>query len=341
MKAREAGSTRPQACVAVAGAALLAACYERQSVLHPAGPLASRISVFWWLMLGVSAAVYLVVVAFLLVAALRRRPAEDAQNEARVQRRMTTAVAVGTVITVVILFAFLVGDFMTGRALAAPPPPLPLTIEVTGYQWWWKVTYPDSIPSRSVQTANEIHIPVGRPVVIRGSAPDVIHSFWVPNLHGKKDLIPGKKTTTWFQADTSGVYRGQCAEFCGHQHAKMALFVVAEPPAQFEAWLDLQRQSAPEPADSLARKGRDVFLAGPCAMCHNITGTNATGQVAPDLTHLASRLTIAAGTLRNTRGNLAEWILNPQRIKPGTKMPPTELAAGDLQALLAYLETLR
>jgi cytochrome c oxidase subunit 2 len=341
VKRRLSCATRPGSFLASAGAALLVACYERQSVIHPAGPQSNRIATHWWLMLGIAALVYLIAVAFLLLAAFRRRPADDSQNEATVQRSLTLAVAIGTVTTVVILFVFLVTDFTTGRALAAGPPAPPLTIEITGYQWWWKVLYPDSVPSRSVQTANEIHIPVGRPVVIRGSAPDVIHSFWVPNLHGKKDLIPGKKTTTWFQADTPGVYRGQCAEFCGHQHAKMAMFVVAEAPAQFAAWLDRQRQPAPEPADPLARKGREVFLAGPCAMCHNITGTSATGQVAPDLTHIASRLTIAAGTLPNTRRNLATWILDPQRIKPGTKMPPTELAPADLQALLTYLESLR
>jgi cytochrome c oxidase subunit 2 len=336
-------ATRPTprgACAAVAASALLAACYERQSVIHPVGPQAGRIDSLWWLMLGVSTAVYLVVLAFLFGAVFRRR-ADDATNEATAQRRMTVVVSIGAALTVAILFVFLIEDFAVGRTLAAAPAKRPLTIEVTGYQWWWKVTYPDSVPSRSVQTANEIHVPVGQPVLIRGDARDVIHSFWVPNLHGKKDFIPGKHATTWFQADTPGVYRGQCAEFCGHQHAKMALFVIAEPRERFDAWLDRQRQPAPEPGNSLTRKGREVFLAGSCAMCHNITGTTATGQVAPDLTHVAGRMTIAAGSLPNSRGNLAGWVIDPQRIKPGVKMPPNNLAAGDLQALLAYLETLR
>jgi cytochrome c oxidase subunit 2 len=236
---------------------------------------------------------------------------------------------------------FLVYDLTTGRALAAMPSQKPLVIEVTGYQWWWKIAYPDSVPSRGVQTANEIHVPVGRPVLIRTTSRDVIHSFWAPNLHGKKDLIPGKETATWFQADTPGVYRGQCAEFCGHQHALMSFFVVAEPPEMFQAWLEHQRQPAPEPTDPVTSKGKEVFLTGSCSMCHNITGTMATGQVAPDLTHLASRMTIAAATLPNTRGNLGGWILDPQRIKPGTKMPPNHLEAADLQALLSYLETLK
>lgn len=310
-------------------------------MIHPAGPQAERIATLWWQMLGVSTAVYLVVLAFLLLALFRRNRVEDREREARVPRTMTIAVSIATGLTVVLLLAFLVADLVTGRALAATPAMQPLVIDITAYQWWWKVSYPSTPPSRSVQTANEIHIPVGRPVLIRGSAPDVIHSFWVPALHGKKDLIPGKETTTWFQADTPGVYRGQCAEYCGLQHAKMALFVIAEPPDEFERWLDRQRTPAPEPIDARTRKGREVFLAGSCSMCHNITGTMATGQVGPDLTHLAGRMTIAAGTLPNTRGHLAEWILHPQRIKPGTKMPANALEPEDLQALLTYLETLR
>jgi cytochrome c oxidase subunit 2 len=328
-----------------AGAALLvctlAGCYERQSVMHPAGPQAGRIATLWWQMLAVSTVVYVLVLLFLVIGLWRRSRAPDAEHEARAKRGSTIAVSVATALTVLTLLGFLVADLVTGRALAAAPAARPLVIDVTGYQWWWKVSYPDTQPSRSVQTANEIHVPVGRPVLIRGSAPDVIHSFWVPNLHGKKDLIPGHKTTTWFQADTPGVYRGQCAEYCGLQHAKMALFVIAEPPREFEAWLDRQRQPAPDPSNPTTRKGRKVFLAGSCSMCHNITGTMATGQVAPDLTHVASRLTIAAGTLPNTRGHLAGWILDPQAIKPGTKMPSNSLEPADLQALLAYLETLK
>jgi cytochrome c oxidase subunit 2 len=184
-------------------------------------------------------------------------------------------------------------------------------------------------------------VPVGRPVVVELRSADVIHGFWIPNLGVKRDLIPGETTSIWFQADAPGVYRGQCAEFCGHQHAKMALLVVAEPADSFAGWLARQRDSASTPADSLARRGQEVFLASSCVMCHAIQGTPAGSRVGPNLTHLAGRGTLAAGTLPNTRGNLAGWILDPQRIKPGVRMPPNEIAPDDLHALLAYLEGLK
>jgi cytochrome c oxidase subunit 2 len=177
--------------------------------------------------------------------------------------------------------------------------------------------------------------------LFRLSSQDVIHSFWAPNLHGKRDLIPGHETTLWVQADRPGVFRGQCAEFCGHQHAHMAFVVVAETPEQFVAWLDRQRQSVRPPTDELRQRGQAVFVTGACALCHNIQGTDASGQVAPDLTHVASRQTLAAGTVPNTRGYLAGWVLDPQTVKPGAKMPPTQLTSEELHALLAYLEGLQ
>jgi cytochrome c oxidase subunit 2 len=169
----------------------------------------------------------------------------------------------------------------------------------------------------------------------------VIHSFWPPNLSGKRDQIPGNENSLWFQADSAGVYRGQCAEFCGHQHAKMAFVMVAEPPSDFAAWLTRQRDTASTPTDSLAKRGQEIFLASSCVMCHAISGTPAGSRIGPDLTHLASRRTIAAGTLLNNRGNLMGWISNPQVIKPGAKMPPSPLAGQDLLAVAAYLETLK
>ena len=170
---------------------------------------------------------------------------------------------------------------------------------------------------------------------------DVIHSFWPPNLSAKRDLIPGYENSLWFRADTPGVYRGQCAEFCGHQHAKMALLVVAEPRDSFAHWLVQQRDTAPTPDRLRGARGQEVFLASSCVMCHAIARHAGGSRVGPDLTHLASRQTIAAGTLPNTRGNLAGWIVDPQRIKPGVKMPPNQLSPSDLHALLAYLETPR
>jgi cytochrome c oxidase subunit 2 len=184
-------------------------------------------------------------------------------------------------------------------------------------------------------------VPVGRPVVIDLRSTDVIHSLWVPQLAGKRDLIPGQETSLWFRVDTAGVYRGQCAEFCGYQHAKMAFEVIADPPAHFAQWLVQQRDTAATPTDSITRRGLQVFVSSACVMCHTIGGTTAGSRVGPDLTHLASRRSIAAGTLPNTAGNLMAWIAAPQAVKPGARMPATALAPQDLAAVVAYLETLR
>jgi cytochrome c oxidase subunit 2 len=171
---------------------------------------------------------------------------------------------------------------------------------------------------------------------------DVIHSFWVPNLHGKKDMIPGYTNDTWIQADSAGVYRGQCGEYCGYQHAHMALIVTAEPEAAFERWYANQLAPAAPPSDSSVKRGHDVFVSNSCMMCHAISGEPLAGSnVGPDLTHFASRPTIAAGTLPNTRGHLAGWIVDPQRIKPGAQMPPNSLSPADLNALLDYLRSLK
>jgi cytochrome c oxidase subunit 2 len=220
--------------------------------------------------------------------------------------------------------------------LAGPTAPAALRIDVIGHDWWWEVRY----PHHGFTTANEIHIPVGQPVQLVLTSTDVIHSFWVPQLQGKMDLTPGRVTTLWLRADSPGEYRGQCAEFCGVQHAKMAFLVIAQPPDQFDAWLDRQRQPASAPAAPLARQGEAVFLRSNCIECHTIAGTSATGARGPNLTHLASRRTLAAGTLANNRGNLGGWIVDPQALKPGNHMPPSRLSPADLHALLAYLESL-
>jgi cytochrome c oxidase subunit 2 len=182
---------------------------------------------------------------------------------------------------------------------------------------------------------------VGRPVVVQLRSDDVIHSLWLPNLAGKRDLIPGRTSTITFRADQPGTYRGQCAEFCGYQHALMGLVVVAETPEQFQAWVDAQRRPAPEPADAQVLRGRTVFQSTACAMCHTVNGTMAQGKKAPDLTHLASRQTLAAGTLPNTREALASWIQDPQKHKPGTNMPAVPLSPEDLDAVVTYLGSLR
>jgi cytochrome c oxidase subunit 2 len=254
---------------------------------------------------------------------------------------MTTAVSYGVGATIVILLIFLAYDLSVGRTLSPVPSKRPLTIEVVGHQWWWEATYADTSPHGRFTTANELHIPVGKPVLFLLSASDVIHSIWVPNLAGKKDLIPGYTQSFWFLADTAGTYRGQCAEFCGMQHAKMAMFIIAEPQSKYEEWVKQQQKSSETPLDPRAAQGKQVFLTSSCAMCHSIDGTEAGSHVGPDLTHLASRSTIAAGTLPNTRGALAGWIVDAQGIKPGVRMPPNTIAPQDLDALLTYLQSLK
>ena len=323
-------------------AALLQAPHlAQQSMIDPAGPKAQHVYEFWIFLVSVSVAVLAVVLLALLAALFRRRRTAEPES-ARVHRDLTRWVVAGVGTTFAIILVFLVIDFRLGRANATPAGATPLTIDVIGHQWWWEIQYPDPVNvSNWIVTANEIHIPVGRPVILRMSSRDVIHSFWVPNLSGKKDLVPGKTTETWIQADSAGIYRGQCAEFCGLQHAKMALEVIAQSPAEFAHWQAQTRAPARAPADSLQEAGRLVFVAGSCSNCHTIGGTPAAGHVGPDLTHLSSRRTIAAASLPNTRGNLAGWILDPQRTKPGSAMPANSLDPDQLQSLLAYLEGLK
>jgi cytochrome c oxidase subunit 2 len=290
--------------------------------------------------------VFGLVMLILLWAIAHPRPRIEATSGAarpdpRRDRIMTRAVGAAIAVTVAIVFLFVVASYWVGRALIAQPTSAALNIDVTAQRWWWDVRYRAPAPSREFSTANEIHIPVGRPVELTLRSVDVIHSFWVPNLQGKKDLIPGQVNTLYLQADRPGVYRGQCAEFCGLQHANMALYVVAEPEHQFARWQAQQRQPAPEPETDQQRRGRDVFMAGSCVLCHAIGGTSAGGVTGPNLTHVASRLSLAAGTLPNTPGHLAGLIVDPQMLKPGNNMPPNLLSAGELQALLSYLETLR
>jgi cytochrome c oxidase subunit 2 len=331
----------------LACALLLAGCGGIQSALDPAGPGAARIGAIWWLILIVCAAVYIVVMAVLLWAIARRRrrgvgPGSTAvAPEPQRERRMGQVVGVVVVLTAAILVAFVLASFQVGRALTARPAEPAVRIDVTAQRWWWDVRYQDPVPSNGFTTANEIHIPVGRPVELTLRSADVIHSLWVPNLHGKKDLIPGQINTLYLEADRPGVFRGQCAEFCGFQHAHMALYVVAEPEEEFARWQAQQRQPAPEPATDAQRRGREVFMASSCVLCHAISGTPAGGVTGPSLTHVASRLSLAAGTLPNTRAYLTSWVIDPQRHKPGNNMPPNPLRADDLQALLSYLETLR
>jgi cytochrome c oxidase subunit 2 len=278
----------------------------------------------------------------MFVAAALRRGLRRVQTESiSSERRLTAAVGAALALTVITLIGLLVASVGTGRSIAALHASSAITIEVTGHQWWWEVTYDDAVPSRRVTTANEIHVPLGRPVVLKVTSRDVIHSFWAPALQGKRDLIPGYTTAIWMQVDRPGLFRGQCAEFCGLQHAHMAFDVVAEPGENFERWLEAMRQPAAAPQSAAARHGHEVFMSSRCAGCHTIQGTAAHGQVAPDLTHLATRTTVGAGTLPNTPDHLLAWVRDSQVSKPGNQMPPNPLSVDELQALLVYLETLQ
>jgi cytochrome c oxidase subunit 2 len=310
-----------------------------QSALDPAGLQAARIEGLWWLLFWVCTAVFVAVLGALFLAIRKGRSADP---DRPTERSLTIGVAAAGGTTVLILFVLLFVSVRAGRAVDAIGKPADaLTVQITGYQWWWHVEYLNPQPSLRITTANELHLPVGRPILFLLEGGDVIHSFWVPNLHGKTDLVPGRQNSTWLQIDRPGVYRGQCAEYCGLQHAHMALVVVAEPEDAFQRWVAAQRHPAPAPSTPEQTRGLDIVERGPCAMCHTIRGTQAGGRMGPDLTHFASRSTIAAGTAPNTPGYLAGWIADPQHLKPGNRMPPTGLASEDLQAVVAYLGSLR
>jgi cytochrome c oxidase subunit II len=283
-------------------------------------------------MLVGSAIVFAIVVALLVLGLLRRR------SERRGLAPGTTfVVALGVVLPAVVIVALFV---LTLDALPKTSPShgkTRLEVDVVARDWFWDVSY----PATGARTANEIHIPVGAPVDIRVTSSDVIHSLWVPELNRKIDVIPGRRNDVVFDARTAGVYRGQCAEFCGLEHAHMALYVVAEPRSAFRRWLTNESAPAPPPPDARLERGQQILLGSDCEYCHRIAGTNASGTIGPDLTHIASRLSLAAGTIPNGRGYLAGWILDPQHIKPGNKMPATNLSGPDLQALLDYLGSLR
>jgi cytochrome c oxidase subunit II len=315
----------------------LAGCAGDQSSLDPAAREAQAIAEHTWFVMGVSTAVYVVVMALLAFVLVRRRRRSPREGDDRIA---TILVTLGAVITTVIVLWFLVDAIGTGRKLEAISTPDQLKVEVIGHQWWWEVHYLRG-EQRLLTTANEIHIPVGATVVFELLSRDVIHSFWVPNLHGKLDMIPGKRNRLAIRAQRAGVYRGQCAEFCGLQHAHMGMLVIAQEPGEFRDWMAAQQRPAPEPQTPDQLRGREVFLSSQCIVCHRIRGTIAGGSTGPDLTHLASRRTIAAATLPNRRGQLAGWIADPQSIKPGNRMPANQFPPDDFHALLSYLESLR
>jgi cytochrome c oxidase subunit 2 len=301
--------------------------------LDPHSHQARDIASLWWWMLGVSWAGFGLVVGLLVFAAARRRRVGS--------ERLSWAIVIGLGIVmpiVVISALFFVSDVFVIRTTQAPAAnSTKLTINVIGHEWFWEIRYPGA---RAV-TANELHIPVRTPIDVEVRTTDVIHSFWVPQLARKVDTIPEQTNRVLLYADRVGRYRGQCAEFCGLQHAHMALYVYAQPQAQFRAWLARESKPARKPSSALARAGERIFVDGPCSSCHAIRGTRARGYLGPDLTHLADRKSLAALTIPNTPVRLAEWVRYAQKVKPGNQMPNIRLSDAQLRALMAYLEGLK
>jgi cytochrome c oxidase subunit 2 len=319
----------------------LAACARQgtPSTLQPAGPAATEIARLSWSFFGLGTAIYLAVIAFLVYALFRsRRRTSDDENYPH-QKDATNVVILGGVLMPAVTLVTVFGLTLYTFRQVAPPAAETAgqTIQVIGHQWWWEVRYPDT----TTVTANEIHIPAGEPVRLQLETEDVVHSFWVPELHGKLDMIPNQVNYLWIQADQPGQYRGLCAEFCGTQHAKMAFLVIAHPPDGFAEWLVHESEPAAAITDPLAQEGETLFMSLACARCHAVRGTAATGQLGPDLTHFGSRQTLAAATLANTPENLAQWLLDPDHAKPGSLMPATHLSEEQLDALVTYLESLQ
>jgi cytochrome c oxidase subunit II len=326
----------PWLASAVLLALVLAGCSgDSQSTLGAHGVGARRIEGLWWLLFWISMAIFAEVMLILGWAVLRRR-------RATAKVKGGDAIGAVTVLGVAIPFVILVAVYGIGLrdldALAAPPDQAAVTVDVVGHRYWWEIHYTGTA---GAVTANEIHIPVGESVLVRLRTADVQHSFWVPNLMPKTDLIAGKVNETWLKTDKAGDYRAQCAEYCGQQHAFMALMVVAQPRADFDAWLARTAQPATATLTAAQARGRQVFEQSSCASCHTIRGTSAAGVAGPDLTTIGSRWSIGAGAAPNDTGHLGGWIVNSQTIKPGNAMPPQPVSAQDLPDLLAYLQSLK
>jgi cytochrome c oxidase subunit II len=320
----------------------LGGCQGWQSALDAHGPSARSLANMFWIFVAILGTVWVLTMIALLLSLRRRRPADadPLATDPRTERRMTITISVAIGLTLVTVVSLTGLSYAAQKVLFAHKNGA-LTLLVTGQQWWWEVTYEDPQSNRVFTTANEIHIPVGEPALIKLEASDVIHSFWVPNLTGKMDLIPGRQNQIQIQADRPGMYRGQCAEYCGLQHAHMGLLVIAESKEDFERWREHQSSSAITPNDDERQRGMEILLSKPCVMCHQIRGTDAGGKVAPDLTHVGSRRYIGAGTLETTRGNIAAWIVDPHGVKPGVNMPTIQLEPDEVQPLATYLEGLK
>jgi cytochrome c oxidase subunit II len=329
---------RAVALILLCGA--LAGCGGDQSALAPRSRASSEIATLWWWMFVIACVVFAGALGLLAIAWLRRRRTGlPVVEEERPKLNLGLVIVFGMGIPLVVNVAlFIVANFVVIKQTEAPAATTtPITIEVTGRQWFWEVRYPGT----GVVAANEIHIPARTRVNVVATTGDVIHSFWVPQLNRKIDMIPGRRNRVLLYADKPGRYRGQCAEFCGLQHAHMAMYVYAQPPADFQRWLRAQARPAPAPATAAARAGKQAFDANGCGSCHAVQGTDADGSVGPDLTHVGSRATLAALTLPNDKAALAAWLRDPQHVKAGNRMPDLGLSRRDVAALVVYLEGLK
>jgi cytochrome c oxidase subunit II len=315
------------------------------SALHPRGPQGASAERLFWILFFIAFIAYvLTLAAFAKASARTYTPEMDVSHvieDEEGDRRSSWYVGAAVGVTVITLFVVLFLSVKVGRGVQAVPPQNLVTIQVTGHQWWWEFNYPNDQSDLALTTANEIHVPLHTRVLLLTRSTDVIHSFWAPSITGKRDLIPGYASSISFEVDAPGVYHGQCAEFCGLQHAHMGFLIIAEPSGRFEAWKQAQLAPAKEPDNPETRRGQTVFLTHACVMCHTIRGTSALAVMGPDLTHVGSRANLAAETIPNTPGSLAGWIVDPQNIKPGNHMAPNALSGQDLQALITYLESLQ
>jgi len=326
-------------------ALILAACASGSpATFDPHSPETARINNLFLVLLTIATAVCLMVVTLIVVATLRRHPngitgqvgPGPVPPHPLWAKGTTWIVGGGIIFPLVVLSSVYVAAL--GVLNATPTAAAnDLTIQVIGHQWWWEVRY----PQLGITTANEIHIPTDQTVALQLTTADVIHAFWVPQVAPELDLVNGMTNTLVLTGVAAGEYRGQCAEYCGLDHALMSMLIVAESPQAFNSWAQNQRQPAATPTNTQAQQGQQVFLAQQCVYCHTVRGTSAKGQIGPDLTHVASRQTLAAVTLLNTAGNLGGWVMDPQAAKPGNKMPHTDLTSAQLQVLLAYLESLK
>jgi cytochrome c oxidase subunit II len=319
-------------------ALLLSGC-GKQSILSTHSPQAHNIMLLWWWMLAAATVVFFGAIALLGIAWFRRGseglPFVGKRED--MSEGMVLLFGIGIpVVALVVLFA--VANVYLIRQTSPPQArTTAMTIHVIGHQWWWEIRYPGT----QAVTANEIHIPANTRVNVVATTADVIHSFWVPALNRKIDMVPGRQNRVLLYASTPGTYRGQCSQFCGFQHAHMSMYVFAQRPAAFKAWLANMAARAPSPTDPQAQAGEQLFMNAQCSSCHRIAGTPAQGTVGPDLSHLATRTTLASATIPNTPAQLAAWIANPQAIKPGDRMPDLGLSHGQIAQLVAYLDGLK